>query len=157
VLINIVGPPLGKVAIVPPSYPEWNMNQAVVAFRPLPSLDRQLLVWLLLSRPVIGRLVATSKATAGQFNIALNACRALPLPIPPLEEQRRLVEALHQEFTALRRMQGTVAVQLERASQLRRAILSAAFTGRLVNTLGSVQTGATPWSGIIPTPIGVGQ
>lgn len=157
VLINIVGPPLGKVAIVPPSYPEWNTNQAVVAFRPLPSLDRQLLVWLLLARPVIGRLVATSKATAGQFNIALNACRALPLPIPPLEEQRRLVEALNEEFTALRRMQGTVAVQLERASQLRRAILSAAFTGRLVNTLGSAQTGATPWSGIIPTPIGVGQ
>src|SRR5262245_41544663 len=29
VLINIVGPPLGKVAIVSNEYPEWNINQAI--------------------------------------------------------------------------------------------------------------------------------
>ena len=34
VLINIVGPPLGKVSIVSKHYPEWNINQAIVAFRP---------------------------------------------------------------------------------------------------------------------------
>lgn len=38
VLMNIVGPPLGKVAIVPQTYPEWNINQALVAFRPGPEL-----------------------------------------------------------------------------------------------------------------------
>lgn len=34
VLMNIVGPPLGKLAIVPDDYPEWNFNQAIVLFRP---------------------------------------------------------------------------------------------------------------------------
>ena len=34
VLINIVGPPLGKVSIATEEYPEWNINQAIVVFRP---------------------------------------------------------------------------------------------------------------------------
>ena len=32
--MNIVGPPLGKIAIIPDTYPEWNCNQAIVMFRP---------------------------------------------------------------------------------------------------------------------------
>src|SRR5690349_12399479 len=35
VLMNIVGPPLGKVSIVSNLYPEWNINQAIAFFRPL--------------------------------------------------------------------------------------------------------------------------
>ena len=38
VLMNIVGPPLGKVAIVPNSYPEWNTNQNVCIFRTFANL-----------------------------------------------------------------------------------------------------------------------
>ena len=34
VLINIVGPPLGKVAVAPDAYDEWNINQAITLFRP---------------------------------------------------------------------------------------------------------------------------
>ena len=34
VLINIVGPPLGKLSIVSSQFPEWNINQAIVLFRP---------------------------------------------------------------------------------------------------------------------------
>ncbi|EDQ9991024.1 restriction endonuclease subunit S, partial [Salmonella enterica subsp. enterica] len=33
VIMNIVGPPLGKIAIIPDYYPEWNCNQAIVLFR----------------------------------------------------------------------------------------------------------------------------
>lgn len=33
VIMNIVGPPLRKIAIIPDNYPEWNMNQAIVRFR----------------------------------------------------------------------------------------------------------------------------
>ena len=35
VLMNIVGPPLGKVSVVPKEFPEWNINQAVArCYRP---------------------------------------------------------------------------------------------------------------------------
>lgn len=33
-IMNIVGPPLGKLAIVPESFPEANTNQAAVVIRP---------------------------------------------------------------------------------------------------------------------------
>ena len=33
VVMNIVGPPLRKVAIIPDCFSEWNMNQAIVRFR----------------------------------------------------------------------------------------------------------------------------
>lgn len=33
IIMNIVGPPLRKIAIIPDNYPEWNMNQAIVRFR----------------------------------------------------------------------------------------------------------------------------
>src|SRR5258708_24292716 len=36
VLMNIVGPPLGKVAVVPDSHPEYNINQAIARFRAKP-------------------------------------------------------------------------------------------------------------------------
>ena len=32
--MNIVGPPLGKLAIIPPSLPQANFNQAAVLIRP---------------------------------------------------------------------------------------------------------------------------
>ena len=35
IIMNIVGPPLGKLAIVPNSLPEANFNQAAVLIRPL--------------------------------------------------------------------------------------------------------------------------
>lgn len=93
VLINIVGPPMGKVAIVPNDHPEWNYNQAIVGFRPGLGLTSEFLALLLRSRFVLDRLVATAKATAGQFNLAVSACRELPLPVPPIDVQHELVAA----------------------------------------------------------------
>src|SRR5688500_2396172 len=49
VLINIVGPPLGKVSIVPDTYPEWNINQAIVTFRPSTGYSHKLLCYALLT------------------------------------------------------------------------------------------------------------
>lgn len=39
VLMNIVGPPLGKIAVVPQGVDEWNINQAITLFRPSESIS----------------------------------------------------------------------------------------------------------------------
>ena len=46
VIINIVGPPLGKVAMIPDDFPEWNINQAIVIFRPKEFLLPQFLYFV---------------------------------------------------------------------------------------------------------------
>src|SRR5207249_1859770 len=71
VLMNIVGPPLGKVSIVPDAFPEWNMNQAVARFRPLEFCDRKYLSIALRTEGVLSWAVKRAKATAGQFNLTL--------------------------------------------------------------------------------------
>lgn len=89
VIMNIVGPPLGKIAIIPNDYPEWNCNQAIVFFRPVePLLNSYIYTYLtaevfLESIDLIG--------TAGQDNISVTKSRSIVLPMPPLEEQHRIV------------------------------------------------------------------
>ncbi|MER6531664.1 restriction endonuclease subunit S [Streptomyces sp. NPDC001508] len=132
VLTNIVGPPLGKTAVVPEQYPEWNINQAIVAFRAGPEIHPAWLALALRSPYVLGMLQRTSKATAGQFNVALSTCRELPLPVPPIDTQKGLITQATELLEASDRLAAQVAPLTTRSEHMRRAILRRAFTGSLV-------------------------
>jgi len=133
VLMNIVGPPLGKVSIVPPTYPKWNTNQAVVIFRPLSGYDRKFLCFSLLTENVLSWAKKQAKATAGQFNLTITICRNLPLPLPTLTEQHRIVEEIERRFSAADEVEKVVEQSLGRAARLRQGILKKAFEGKLVS------------------------
>ncbi|RZU77138.1 type I restriction enzyme S subunit [Micromonospora kangleipakensis] len=132
VLTNIVGPPLGKTAVVPAMHAEWNINQAIVAFRAGSDVLPQWLALALQSPLILGFLQQTAKATAGQFNIALSTCRELPLPVPPLAEQKRIVEFADRLLTRIEVVGDLSATAADRADHLRKSVLVEAFAGRLV-------------------------
>jgi type I restriction enzyme S subunit len=132
VLTNIVGPPLGKVAVVPPTSSSWNMNQAVVMFRPSAAVQSDFLAIALQTTAVHGRLAATARATAGQFNVSLTACRYLPIPVPPTPEQHRIVDEVHRQLSVIVACERAVDLGVVRSAGLRRSVLKAAFEGRLV-------------------------
>ena len=127
VLMNIVGPPLGKMSIVPASHPEWNINQAIVTFRTSSGLSNQLLAHWLLAQPVLSRLERTAKATAGQHNLQVSICRKLPIPVPPLAEQARIVAEVDRHLSIVREVETEVDTNLKRAQALRQATLAKAF------------------------------
>ena len=77
VLMNIVGPPLGKVSVVPESFDEWNINQAIARFRPV-GVQPAYLSICLRTPALIAHAASRAKATAGQFNLTLEICRDLP-------------------------------------------------------------------------------
>ena len=132
VLMNIVGPPLGQVSLVPSTFPEWNVNQAIAIFRVEPGLLNEFLAYVLLS-PGAGRwLQARAKTTAGQTNLTLEVCRALPVPVPPLGEQAEIVRLLNQQLDALAEQGKVVGQALAMAAAQRQNILRAAFSGQLV-------------------------
>ena len=134
VVTNIVGPPLGKSAVVPDSYPEWNTNQAIVSFRAGDSIHPSWLALCLRSPFIIHLLKGTAKATAGQFNIALSTCRELPLPVPPLlRTQEVLLEELDAAIRALEHANIAQRTSRSRSTTLRSALLRSAFNGRLVD------------------------
>ena len=132
VLMNIVGPPLGKVSIVPALYTEWNINQAVAIFRPLPGLRKEFLCNSLLCDDILRWALSQAKTTAGQSNLTLELCRDLPLPLPPESEQERIVVETERLFTSMNVATRTASTSEARTDRLRSSILSMAFSGKLV-------------------------
>ncbi|MEP7706530.1 restriction endonuclease subunit S [Paraglaciecola sp. 25GB23A] len=94
VIMNIVGPPLGKVAVITDEYPEWNMNQALAVFRPLGGINSQYLYYMLPTDLVLASVLKEVKGTAGQDNLSLEQCRDLLIPIPSIKQQQLTVELI---------------------------------------------------------------
>ncbi|WP_197379991.1 restriction endonuclease subunit S [Mycolicibacterium mengxianglii] len=134
VVTNIVGPPLGKSAVIPDSHPEWNHNQAIVSFRAGEDIESDWLAACLRSPFIVNLLKSTARATAGQFNIALSTCRELPLPSPPIDVQRELLQDLSARQLALEHASASIRIARSRSIALRRSLLTAAFSGELVGS-----------------------
>jgi type I restriction enzyme S subunit len=81
----------------------------------------------------LGRQYIESQLTRaiGQVNVNAQKLKAMPLPVPPLSEQRRIVEhldAVQAQIAELKRIQAESTAELER---LEGAILARAFRGEL--------------------------
>ncbi len=92
VIMNIVGPPLGKIAIIPDDLPECNFNQAAVLIRPIKKEMNYFIFWYLNELSEI-RAIET-KGVAGQDNISVTQAHNMRVPLPPLAEQNRIVQKL---------------------------------------------------------------
>lgn len=95
VLMNIVGPPLGKFTLVTDEFEEWNINQAIAIFRAKERILPRFLLHALMQpkvlEPFIGQAVGIR-----QQNLSLEQCRNLQFPLPSLEEQKSFVEFAEQ-------------------------------------------------------------
>jgi type I restriction enzyme S subunit len=123
VLMNIVGPPLGKVSVVPGTFSEWNTNQAVVLFRPLPIIHSTYLAICLLSTEVLSWIIDLAQQTVGQVNISVSKSRRLPIPVPPLAEQHRIVAKVADLMTLCDRLEAQLANGAAYRSRLLEALL----------------------------------
>jgi type I restriction enzyme S subunit len=132
VLINIVGPPLGKVSLVPDLWPEWNINQAIAVFRSVPSLNRRYLAFWFLSEQVLNWAISRSKATAGQSNVTLRICRDMPIPVCSVDEQEQIVQRIESAFIAIDKAATEAGRATELLDRLDQATLAKAFRGELV-------------------------
>jgi type I restriction enzyme S subunit len=76
----------------------------------------------------------TRRLGSGNNQPALNKSRvqAIPMPIPPLAEQRRIVQELERQLSVLASLHMTAQDSLKRAKVLRELVLRKAFQGRLV-------------------------
>lgn len=132
ILMNIVGPPLGKVSIVPETHSEWNMNQAIAVFRAKDKILPAFLAKWLLSEAYLSWATALSKATAGQRNLTLEICRRSPVPVPPLDEQREIVRRIEAAFARIDRLTEEASRAAHLLDRLDERLLAKAFRGELV-------------------------
>ena len=82
-----------------------------------------------LGRTFIEQYAASS---AGQNNVSLSLIHTMPIPFPPLAEQRRIVAEVERRLSVIQQAAATVEASLARAERLRQSILKQAFSGKLV-------------------------
>lgn len=131
VVMNIVGPPLRKIAIIPGDYPEWNMNQAIVRFRPLTPLQYQFLYYVLINPATLDDIISETKGVVGQANISLTQSRNLIIPLPSIEEQTEIVRILDDLLAKEQQAKEAAEKVLEQIDLIKKSILARAFRGEL--------------------------
>ena len=77
-------------------------------------------------------LVASS--TSGLYTLSVNKVSDLPVALPPLVEQTRIVAEVERRMSVVEELEATIAANLQRAARLRQSILHRAFSGKLEST-----------------------
>jgi type I restriction enzyme S subunit len=91
VLLNITGASLGRACAVPENFVEGSVNQHVCIIRPRRSrIDPQYLA-AFLSTPEMQTRIYLSQNGSSREGLTLRDIRALPVLVPPLEEQRAII------------------------------------------------------------------
>jgi type I restriction enzyme S subunit len=121
---------IGKMRFVPKELDGANLTQGTARIAPSGRALAPFLYWTLQSRSVADTIQSATKGSTFK-EITLGRLRAIPIPLPPLVEQRRIVaelDALQAEVDALKRLQAETAAKLD---ALLPAILDRAFKGEL--------------------------
>ena len=132
VLMNIVGPPLGKVAIAPDDFGEWNINQAITLFRPSDKIRSRWIYCLLCEGTAIREIELRTKGSAGQVNISLTQCRDFDFPVPSIKEQDEIIERVEFFFSLAHELEAKLTAARRIADRLTPALLAKGFRGELV-------------------------
>ena len=131
-IMNIVGPPLGKLALIPKSLPQANFNQAAVLIRPY--LHKDIInIYLKAYLEEMSEINSIStKGSAGQINISLTQSQNMRIPLPPLQEQIRIINELRVWLTSVQQIEdGRETLNLV-MRQTKSKILDLAIHGKLV-------------------------
>ncbi|MBI2710286.1 MAG: hypothetical protein HYX34_11415 [Actinobacteria bacterium] len=105
----------------------------LIRFRTLVNaVDARFLSMLLTAPWWRGELESAAASSAGQYNLSLRTLIPLPVALPPLEEQARIVAEVERHMSFIDACGRAVDAALVRSAALRRSILKSAFEGRLV-------------------------
>ncbi len=105
----------------------------LIRARPIATaLDPRWAVIALSTQSVRAEIEARAASTAGQYNLNLASLRSLLVPLPPLDEQRRIMARVEEGLSAIDALRAAIEQAQRRSASLRRAVLKRAFRGELV-------------------------
>lgn len=79
------------------------------------------------------RVQAVASSTSGLHTLSTGKLKAIPVAVPPIEEQQRIVAEVERQLVFIETAERAVGDGLARSVALRRSILRAAFEGQLVS------------------------
>jgi type I restriction enzyme S subunit len=81
---------------------------------------------------LIERQLAKDSRATTQAAFGITRVRILPIPLPPLAEQQRIVAEVERHLSVVEELEVAIKANLARAGRLRQSILKRAFEGKLV-------------------------
>lgn len=120
-----------KTCLYPVDLPDALLNQRVAKLEPTERILRGYLLAYLRTDHFKSVITAVMPQTL-QPNLSPRDLAALPIPLPPLAEQKRIVEDVERRLSVIEEMEVAVTANLKRAARLRQSILKKAFEGKLV-------------------------
>ncbi len=130
VLVATTGPNLNAVALVLPELDNEVCSTGFCVLRQKPGLDPQYLFGLVQSREFVEGL---SNKVRGAMYPAVTGAQVFGqvVPLPPLNEQKRIAAILNEQMVAVERARKAVEEELDTISKLPAALLRRAFNGEL--------------------------
>lgn len=135
ILFNITGASLGRCALVSDTFPPANVNQHVTIIRLIDERLRFYIHKLLLS-PMIQSMIWTRQVGMAREGLPKGTLQQFEIPLPPLDEQKRIVSALDELLPKVSEYQKIETkvhqVNISSLDKFRKSVLQAAVQGKLV-------------------------
>ena len=134
-LLNITGASIGRCAIVPDTFGDADVNQHVLIMRPVLSIASEYLHAAIIS-PLVQSAIMVGQVGATKEGLSASKAANLFIPLPPLAEQRRIVERLNELMPLVEEYGGLEdareALDAALPGRLRKSVLQLAVQGGLV-------------------------
>ena len=134
-LLNITGASIGRCAIVPNAFGDADVNQHVLVMRPVLQIVSGYLHTAIIS-PLVQSEIMVGQVGATKEGLSATKAAGLLLPLPPLAEQRRIVERVNELMPLVeeygRVENARVALDAALPGRLRKSVLQLAVRGGLV-------------------------
>ena len=99
-LLNITGASIGRCAIVPNTFGDADVNQHVLIMRPVSTTFSEYLHAAIIS-PLVQSAIMAGQVGATKEGLSATKAAHLLIPLPPLAEQRRIVDVVDRLFKIL--------------------------------------------------------
>jgi type I restriction enzyme S subunit len=147
-VIAALADPVGRACIVPDTVGQALVKADCVRARITPEVGAMLVMrWM--NSPEGLRSAALASHGIGRLRINLGEMRALPVPLPPAPEQRRIVAKLDEVFAQTRAAKARLERLPALIDKLKRSILAAAFRGDLTADWRAANPDVEPASALI--------
>jgi len=120
-----------KVAVVPEEYDRALLNQRVAAIVPIPARMIEPFLFAYLSSQTVVDYVTQRVNTLMQPNLSIADLKAMPIPVPPVDEQTRVADQLGSLRAETQRLESVYQRKLAALDELKKSLLHQAFTGQL--------------------------
>lgn len=130
VLISRSGANLGMASVVPARYNGYNAIDVVIAVPDISKVIPEFLAQYTNS-PMGRAIVKKNERGAAQGHLNVSAYANLPIGVPDLQEQEKLVKQISDRLSVCDSIEKTVDAALAQADAMRQSILKQAFEGTL--------------------------